>query len=46
VPLAITRCTFLEQPLAGEEPVLADGEQDLVAELAPRGTASWRLQPR
>jgi len=36
-------CTLLEQPLEGAAPIRLTGEQELVADLAPFGTASWRL---
>ncbi len=38
-------CDLLERPLDGATPVRLEGEQVLAAELAPFGTASWRLRP-
>jgi hypothetical protein len=46
VPVQVSQCTLLEQPITGEGPIAVEGEQDLVADLAPYGTASWRLRPR
>ena len=44
-PVHASRCDVLERPTDSGSSIRLDGEGVLVAELAPFGTASWRLRP-
>ena len=44
-PVLAVPCDMLERPLSGVPSVYLECEQVLAVDLAPSGTASWRLQP-